>query len=202
MVQPIHSMQLTLVRVREFVREPEAVFWAVLFPILLAVGLGLAFRGRPEPVLKIAAHRRTSPPRCSRSPASTSPSCRTRRRGSRCETATSRCGRPGRRRAASFPVTTTRIPKAHRADARGSRASARRRPRRSGADHRRADARARRALHRLSGAGPDRHRHHEQRRLGSRLLDRRHPPPQADQAPDGDADVARAVSAARTRSGG
>src|SRR6187401_1070996 len=47
--------QLTLVRVREFVREPEAVFWAVFFPILLTVGLGLAFRDRPDPVLKIAA---------------------------------------------------------------------------------------------------------------------------------------------------
>ena len=47
--------QLTLVRVREFVREPEAVFWAVFFPILLTVGLGLAFRDRPDPILKIAA---------------------------------------------------------------------------------------------------------------------------------------------------
>lgn len=47
--------QLTLVRVREFTREPEAVFWAVFFPILLTVGLGLAFRDRPDPVLKIAA---------------------------------------------------------------------------------------------------------------------------------------------------
>jgi len=47
--------QLTLVRVREFIREPEAVFWAVFFPILLTVGLGLAFRDRPDPVLKIAA---------------------------------------------------------------------------------------------------------------------------------------------------
>ena len=48
-------VQLTLVRVREFTREPEAVFWAVFFPILLTVGLGLAFRDRPDPVLKIAA---------------------------------------------------------------------------------------------------------------------------------------------------
>jgi ABC-2 type transport system permease protein len=47
--------QLVLVRVREFTREPEAVFWAVFFPILLSAGLGLAFSGRPEAVLKIAA---------------------------------------------------------------------------------------------------------------------------------------------------
>lgn len=41
--------QLTLVRFREFIREPEAVFWTFIFPILLAAGLGLAFRNRaPE----------------------------------------------------------------------------------------------------------------------------------------------------------
>ena len=32
-------VQLTLVRFREFVREPEAVFWTFIFPILLAAGL-------------------------------------------------------------------------------------------------------------------------------------------------------------------
>jgi ABC-2 type transport system permease protein len=42
-----HSMvQLTLVRFREFIREPEAVFWTFIFPILLAAGLGIAFRQR------------------------------------------------------------------------------------------------------------------------------------------------------------
>jgi ABC-type multidrug transport system permease subunit len=48
-------VQLTLVRAREFLREPEQIFWAVAFPIMLSVGLGLAFRGRPEAVLKIGA---------------------------------------------------------------------------------------------------------------------------------------------------
>jgi ABC-2 type transport system permease protein len=47
--------QLTLVRVREFLREPEALFWSLAFPILLAAGLGIAFRNRPPEVLKIAA---------------------------------------------------------------------------------------------------------------------------------------------------
>ena len=42
-------VQLTLVRFREFTRQPEAVFWTFVFPILLAVGLGLAFRSKvPE----------------------------------------------------------------------------------------------------------------------------------------------------------
>lgn len=46
-------VQLTLVRFREFLREPEAVFWVFVFPILLAAGLGIAFRNRPSDVLKI-----------------------------------------------------------------------------------------------------------------------------------------------------
>lgn len=48
-------VQLTLVRFREFVREPEALFWVFIFPILLAAGLGIAFRNRPPEVLKVAA---------------------------------------------------------------------------------------------------------------------------------------------------
>lgn len=40
-------VQLTLVRYREFYREPEAIFWVFLFPVLLTAGLGIAFRTRP-----------------------------------------------------------------------------------------------------------------------------------------------------------
>ncbi|HEX4642836.1 MAG TPA: ABC transporter permease, partial [Candidatus Acidoferrales bacterium] len=47
-------VQLTLVRFLEFSREPEALFWVFVFPILLAAGLGIAFRNRPPDVLKIA----------------------------------------------------------------------------------------------------------------------------------------------------
>ena len=32
---------------REFIREPETVFWVYAFPVLLAIGLGIAFRNRP-----------------------------------------------------------------------------------------------------------------------------------------------------------
>jgi ABC-type multidrug transport system permease subunit len=42
-------VELTLVRLREFVREPEAVFWVFVFPILMTCALGLAFRSRSEP---------------------------------------------------------------------------------------------------------------------------------------------------------
>jgi len=48
-------MELTLMRFREFWREPEALFWTFVFPILMAVALGIAFRNRPPDVLKIAA---------------------------------------------------------------------------------------------------------------------------------------------------
>src|SRR5581483_3194970 len=48
-------VQLTLVRFREFIREPEALFWVFIFPILLAAGLGIAFRNRPPEVLPVAA---------------------------------------------------------------------------------------------------------------------------------------------------
>jgi len=46
--------QLTLCRVREFVREPEAVFWVFVFPVLLACALGIAFRNTAPERNKIA----------------------------------------------------------------------------------------------------------------------------------------------------
>jgi ABC-2 type transport system permease protein len=56
-------VQLTLVRYREFYREPEAIFWVFLFPVLLTAGLGIAFRSRaPErtPVALVARGTRDS----------------------------------------------------------------------------------------------------------------------------------------------
>ena len=47
-------VQLTLVRAREFFREPEAVFWTFLFPVLMTGGLGLAFRSKPEELARVA----------------------------------------------------------------------------------------------------------------------------------------------------
>jgi ABC-type multidrug transport system permease subunit len=40
-------IQLVLARHREFYREPEAVFWVFIFPVIMTVGLGVAFRNRP-----------------------------------------------------------------------------------------------------------------------------------------------------------
>src|ERR1700747_206153 len=47
--------QLTSTRFRLFRREPEAIFCVFIFPILLAVGLGIAFRNRPADVLPVGA---------------------------------------------------------------------------------------------------------------------------------------------------
>jgi len=57
-------VQLTLVRYREFFREPEAVFWVFVFPVLLTAGLGIAFRNSgpdPTPVAVIAGSPATAP---------------------------------------------------------------------------------------------------------------------------------------------
>jgi len=54
--------ELTLARIREFLREPEAVFWTYGFPLMLAVGLGIAFRDRPVELVHVdvQAHARAS----------------------------------------------------------------------------------------------------------------------------------------------
>lgn len=39
-------IELTLARLREFVREPEALFWAFVFPIVMSVALAVAFPDR------------------------------------------------------------------------------------------------------------------------------------------------------------
>lgn len=52
--------QLTLARLREFFREPAAVFWVYGFPLMLALALGVAFRNRP--VERIVVDVRTDGP--------------------------------------------------------------------------------------------------------------------------------------------
>jgi ABC-2 type transport system permease protein len=45
---------LVIVRMKELKREPEVVFWVYGFPLLLALGLGIAFRNKPADVTFIA----------------------------------------------------------------------------------------------------------------------------------------------------
>jgi len=47
-------VELTLARVREFARQPEAVFWVFGFPLLLAFALGIAFRNTAPERLPVA----------------------------------------------------------------------------------------------------------------------------------------------------
>jgi ABC-2 type transport system permease protein len=46
--------ELTKARLREFLREKGVLFWVFGFPILMAMGLGLAFRNKPADVPHIA----------------------------------------------------------------------------------------------------------------------------------------------------
>jgi ABC-type multidrug transport system permease subunit len=41
-------------RMKELWREPEVIFWVFVFPLLLALGLGIAFRDKPAEVTSIA----------------------------------------------------------------------------------------------------------------------------------------------------
>jgi hypothetical protein len=55
MSEPSSSLrELISVRFKEFLREPEAIFWSFGFPILLAIGLGIAFRSRPPEKAHVA----------------------------------------------------------------------------------------------------------------------------------------------------
>lgn len=45
--RPSPLWNLTTARLREFYRQPEAVFWVYFFPILMVVALGIAFRDKP-----------------------------------------------------------------------------------------------------------------------------------------------------------
>jgi len=45
---------LLLARMKELWREPEVIFWVFGFPLLLALGLGIAFRDKPAGVTNVA----------------------------------------------------------------------------------------------------------------------------------------------------
>ena len=45
---------LLAARMKELWREPEVVFWVFVFPLLLALGLGIAFRDKPAGVTNVA----------------------------------------------------------------------------------------------------------------------------------------------------
>jgi ABC-2 type transport system permease protein len=49
--------QLTSALFREIIREPGVLFWGILFPILMSLGLGLAFTKKADVIRKVAIIR-------------------------------------------------------------------------------------------------------------------------------------------------
>src|ERR1700686_2038016 len=47
-------LHLLMARMLELKREPEGVFWVFVFPLLLATGLGIAFRNKPADASSVA----------------------------------------------------------------------------------------------------------------------------------------------------
>ncbi|MCM2269696.1 MAG: ABC transporter permease [Thermoanaerobaculia bacterium] len=47
-------VELALARTRELLREPEAVFWVFLFPVVFALVLSIAFRSQPPQPIPVA----------------------------------------------------------------------------------------------------------------------------------------------------
>jgi ABC-2 type transport system permease protein len=54
--------ELTSVRLKEFLREPDAVFWVFAFPLLLTVALGFAFREKPPERIPVGIASNAAPP--------------------------------------------------------------------------------------------------------------------------------------------
>jgi len=51
---PIALIELIRARLREFFREKGIIFWVFVFPLLMAFGLGIAFRSKPMDLPRVA----------------------------------------------------------------------------------------------------------------------------------------------------
>src|SRR4026209_2338492 len=58
-------LELTATRVREFLREKEAVFWVFVFPVLMTFALGIAFRNTAPDKTLVAIEGATTATRVS-----------------------------------------------------------------------------------------------------------------------------------------
>ena len=179
-------------------REPEALFWAVVFPIVmsLALGRGVSCRGSAA-----GARRRGAGPAGRRGAAH----ARAPHRASWSATSQAdeeRAIREGDVHLVVVPTRPADLP---------LRFGARREPRRARSRRRRAEARsgtdrpvdrargaAERAgvpLHRLADSGHPRHEHHEHRHVGHRVFDRAGAAAQAAEADGGEPDAEERVPA-------
>ena len=46
-------LELTRVRLTEYLREPEVIFWVFAFPVIMTIALGIAFRDRPTAAVPV-----------------------------------------------------------------------------------------------------------------------------------------------------
>jgi ABC-2 type transport system permease protein len=58
--KPHPLIELTLARMREFWRQPSAIFWVFGFPVLLAFVLGVAFRNSAPEKMQVAVENNTA----------------------------------------------------------------------------------------------------------------------------------------------
>ena len=100
MNNPSPLRELTLARIRAFVREPEALFWTFGFPIMMALGLGIAFRERGAETAAVGIERGSVAERWAPFPASPAWSAATT---ARCSPSTSRTWRSRRSWSGSAP---------------------------------------------------------------------------------------------------
>lgn len=64
--ETLHPLiELTMMRVREFLREKEAVFWVFIFPVLMTFALGIAFRNTAPDKTFVAIETDANNPRVS-----------------------------------------------------------------------------------------------------------------------------------------
>ena len=52
--KPYQLVQLIAVLFKELIREPEVLFWGIGFPILMSLGLGIAFTKKADLVINVA----------------------------------------------------------------------------------------------------------------------------------------------------
>jgi ABC-2 type transport system permease protein len=55
-------IELTNARLMEFLREPEAVFWVFVFPLIMTLALGFAFRQKPPDLIPVGVVNDASAP--------------------------------------------------------------------------------------------------------------------------------------------
>jgi ABC-2 type transport system permease protein len=58
MIRPGPFFQLLMTRLKEAFREPEVIFWVFGFPVLLSLGLGIAFQNKPSERIPVAVESR------------------------------------------------------------------------------------------------------------------------------------------------